>query len=251
MDNKFRLIVATIIAICIYILIVFSIILYLKSELVETDKFSSLPKETLIELDFVVENDLEKNIQPQNEEMSQEVFKNQEESSIDTKHPADLKSLFSNISDNGTKQDFQQEVKEQTKNQTINRFKSSIESEKSTQQIELSKLVDLKNITNNSSNINNSSNKGKFDEYYSMINTYILRRWYNFPLLTDVNYLVVANITIDSNGNFRYVMLKYSGDNRVDEAIKLFLKNQMFEKYPVSPDKLTKTIRINFKPYAN
>lgn len=251
MDNKFRLIVATIIAICIYILIVFSIILYLKSELVETDKFSSLPKETLIELDFVVENDLEKNIQPQNEEMSQEVFKNQEESSIDTKHLADLKSLFSNISDNGTKQDFQQEVKEQTKNQTINRFKSSIESEKSTQQIELSKLVDLKNITNNSSNINNSSNKGKFDEYYSMINTYILRRWYNFPLLTDVNYLVVANITIDSNGNFRYVMLKYSGDNRVDEAIKLFLKNQMFEKYPVSPDKLTKTIRINFKPYAN
>lgn len=251
MDNKFRLIVAAIIAICIYVLIVFLIILYLKSELVEIDKFSSLPNETTIELDFVIENDQNKNTQSQSEEMLQEVLENQEESSTNTKQASDLKSLFSNVSDAGIKKDLQNEVKEQTKSQTMSRFKSSIDSDKSTQQIELSKLVDLKNITNSSSNINTSSAKGNFDEYYSMINTYILRRWYNFPLLTDVNYLVIANITIDSNGNFRYVMLKYSGDNRVDEAIKLFLKNQMFEKYPISPDKLTKTIRINFKPYAN
>ncbi|MBI3873862.1 MAG: hypothetical protein HY307_02460 [Arcobacter sp.] len=44
-------------------------------------------------------------------------------------------------------------------------------------------------------------------------------------------------------------MLKYSGDNRIDEAIKLFLKNQSSETYPISPDKLTKTIKINFMPY--
>jgi protein TonB len=253
MDNKFHLTISTIIAICIYILIVFSIVLYLKNNSVEVDKFSSLPKETIIELDFVVQNNPNKNTQSQDEEIIQEQLIEEQEqpSSTDTQKAPDLKSLFSNFSDIGTKQDTQNQKNEQQKNQTMSRFKSSIDTDKSTQKIELSKLVDLKNITSNSKSSNTPSNKGNFDEYYSMINTYILRRWYNFPLITDVKYLVSANITIDSNGNFSYVMLKYSGDNRVDGAVKLFLKNQTLEKYPVSPDKVTKTIRINFMPYAN
>lgn len=250
MDNKFYLTISTTIAICIYILIIFSIVLYLKSNSVEVDKFSSLPKETIIELDFVVQNE---NTLAKNEENMEEQYIVQQEqlSSTNTQKAPDLKSLFSSFSDIGTKQDTQNQKDEQQKNQTMSRFKSSIDTDKSTQKIELSKLVDLKNITSNSKSSNTPSNKGNFDEYYSMINTYILRRWYNFPLITDMKYLVSANITIDSNGNFSYVMLKYSGDNRVDEAVKLFLKNQILEKYPVPPDKLTKTIKINFMPYAN
>jgi hypothetical protein len=250
MDNKFYLTISTTIAICIYILIIFSIVLYLKSNSVEVDKFSSLPKETIIELDFVVQNE---NTLAKNEENMEEQYIDQQEqlSSTNTQKAPDLKSLFSSFSDIGTKQDTQNQKDEQQKNQTMSRFKSSIDTDKSTQKIELSKLVDLKNITSNSKSSNTPSNKGNFDEYYSMINTYILRRWYNFPLITDMKYLVSANITIDSNGNFSYVMLKYSGDNRVDEAVKLFLKNQILEKYPVPPDKLTKTIKINFMPYAN
>lgn len=250
MDNKFYLTISTTIAICIYILIIFSIVLYLKSNSVEVDKFSSLPKETIIELDFVVQNE---NTLAKNEENMEEQYIVQQEqlSSTNTQKAPDLKSLFSSFSDIGTKQDTQNQKDEEQKNQTMSRFKSSIDTDKSTQKIELSKLVDLKNITSNSKSSNTPSNKGNFDEYYSMINTYILRRWYNFPLITDMKYLVSANITIDSNGNFSYVMLKYSGDNRVDEAVKLFLKNQILEKYPVPPDKLTKTIKINFMPYAN
>jgi len=252
MGNKFHLTVSTIIAICIYILIVFLILLYLKSDFVEIDKFSTMPTETSIELDFVVENNPNKETQSQEEVVEEQNREAQEEvSSTDTKKSSDLKSLFSNVSDIGMKKDTQKEPKEQPRNQPMSRFKSSINGEKSTEKIELSKLVDFKNITNSPKSSNISSTKGNFDEYYSMINTYILRKWYNFPLITDVKYLVIANITIDSNGNFSFVMLKFSGDNRVDEAIKLFLKNQTLEKYPVSPDKLTKTFKVNFKPYAD
>lgn len=252
MDKKFHLTVSAIIAICIYVLFIFLIVLYLKNDALEVDKFSAMPKETSIELDFVVENN-----NPKEEMQKQEILEATENtiqdksSSTDPKSMSDLKSLFSNVSDIGTKKVTQDEIKEQSTNHQMSRFKSKLDVEKTTQQIELSKLVDIKNNTNNSKSSTIASSKGNFDEYYSMINTYILRKWYNFPLITDVNYLVVANITIDSNGNFSFVMLKYSGDNRVDEAIKHFLKNQILEKYPVSPDKVTKTIRVNFKPYLD
>jgi len=252
MDKKFYLIVSTIIAFCIYILFIFLIILYIKNEPLEVDKFSSTPEETAIELNFVVENSNEKE-QVHEEEVSELKENKEEEESAtqSTKSVSDLKSLFSNVSDIGTKKATQEEIKEQSKKYLTSRFKSKIEVEKTTQKIELSKLADLKNITNSSKSSTIPSSKGNFDEYYSMINTYILRKWYNYPLITDVHYLVVANITIDSTGNFSFVMLKFSGDNRVDEAIKLFLKNQTLEKYPVSPDKVTKTIRVNFKPYLD
>lgn len=252
MDKKFYLIVSTIIAICIYILFVFSIILYIKNEPLETEKFSSMPEEIAIELSFVGEKQNERK-QLQMEEVSELEDNTMQEKNptLETKSVSDLKSLFSNVSDIGTKKVTQEEIKEQSKNYLMSRFKSKIEVEKTTQQIELSKLADFKSITNSSKSSTIASSKGKFDEYYSMINTYILRKWYNYPLITDVHYLVVANITIDSSGNFSFVMLKFSGDNRVDEAIKLFLKNQTLEKYPVSPDKETKTIRVNFKPYLD
>ncbi|MCI0500599.1 MAG: TonB C-terminal domain-containing protein [Epsilonproteobacteria bacterium] len=253
MDNKFHLTISIVIAICIYILIVFSIVLYLKNNSIEVDKFSSLPKETIIELDFVVQDNTNKSTQSKSEEITHEqLIEEQEQPSLtDTKKVSDLKSLFSNFSDIGTKQDIQNQQKDQQKNKIMSRFKSSIDTDKLSQKIELSKLVDLNNVTNNSKSSNIPSNKGNIDEYYSTINTIILTRWYKYPLITDINYLVSANITIDVNGNFSYVILKYSGDNMVDGAVKLFLKNQTLEKYPTSRDKLTKTIRINFMPYAN
>ncbi len=252
MDKKFNLTISVVIAICAYTLLLFLIVLYLKEYPIETKKFSSMPKETLIELDFV---DKDNN---QNEQvLKQELLESQENviqdvsSSPDMKSVTNLKSLFSNISDIGTKKPVLDETTEKPQNQTMNRFKSKIEAENTTQKIELLKLIDVKNGSNSAKSSIVATNKGNFDEYYSMINTYILRKWYNFPLLTDVNYLVTANITIDSSGNFSFVMLKFSGDNRVDGAIKLFLRNQSLEKYPVSPDKLIKTIRINFKPYLD
>ncbi|MDD2698899.1 MAG: hypothetical protein PHF17_08885 [Arcobacteraceae bacterium] len=253
MDKKFRLTVSTVIAICIYVLGIILIALYLKKDANEVEKFGTLPTETTIELDLISTNEIQVSKQlPIEEKKIEEIEKL---STAKESTTANLKSLFSNVSDIGTKTINNKEITEdnqkKSQSQYASRFKSHSTETQTPQQIELSKLVDMKNLTSSSRSETTSSNKGEFDEYYSMINTYILRKWYNFPLITDINYLVVANITIDSVGNFSFVMLKYSGDNRVDGALKLFLKNQTLEKYPIPPDKITKTIKVNFKPYSN
>ncbi len=251
MDKKFHFTVSSIIALSVYILFIFAIVLYLKSDSNDTQKFASMPQETIVELDFIVDEKTKE--EPNNvEEVVEEpkVEKPLEKEAPESNIQTNLKSLFSNVSEIGTKKQ-EDKVEEKSKNQTISRFQSKIDSTtKKEEKIELSKLADFKSLSTQSKNSSTPSSKGNFDEYYSMINSYILKRWYHYPLLTDFNYFVSANITIDSNGNFSFVMLKYSGNVMVDDAVKEFLKNQTFEKYPISPDKTTKTIRINFMPFV-
>lgn len=252
MDRKFHFTVSSIIALGIYVLFVFLIVLYLKnSDLDDTQKFASMPEETLVELDFILDD--VKNVEL--ESIEEKIIENNieqpsdKESSQNNSEP-NLKSLFSNVSEIGTKK-IEEKVEEKPTKQSASRFQSKIDSTKKIEEkIELSKLVDLKNLSAQSKSLSTPSSKGNFDEYYSRINSDILKKWYRYPLLTDYNYFVSANITIDVNGNFSFVILKYSGNTVVDKAVKEFLKSQTFEKYRPHPDNTIKTIKINFMPFV-
>jgi len=250
MGKRFNLYISIFIAVFIYILFLLSVILYLKKENVE--KFSSKFDETIIELDFVVNNDLKDAKINSNVDTSNDVLEveTQQSGSLEIKRDLDPKSLFANFTAK-SENIAVKEVIETNTNSVNSRFKSKIEQQNEIKSIELSKLIDVKEVTNSNKIQNNMLDNGKYDEYYSKINKHILTRWYSFPLVTDIKYLVTANITINSKGNFSFVMVKYSGNARIDEAIKEFLQNQALERYPIPPDMLTKTIKINFKPYVD
>ncbi len=250
MDKKFNFTVSSIIAFGSYFLVIISIVLYLKSDLSETQKYSTIPEDTIVELNIEIDDIKVQETLQQQEEVVEESTKDSIQENQNSQPTPNIKSLFSSVSEVGTKKD-ENKPDESQKQQNMSRFKSKLDdNQKQQEKIELKKLVDLKDVSSQSKSISTPSSKGKFDEYYSMINTLILKRWYRYPLVTDQNYFVSASITIDSKGNFSYVMLKYSGDTKVDEAVKQFLKDQTFEKYPPPLDGVTKTIKINFMPFV-
>lgn len=247
MDNRFYLVVSITLSICIYILIILIVLFYLKP-IEDKEVFSGFKNEFLIELDIV--NDSAEIVEQKGS--SQELIESQSaindsKDTVTSKSSLDVKSIFSNIKSETLNPKISSKVDPALIN-TNKKFESKIQKDTSINNIELSKLLDIESPKSRSANL--SLLQGKIDSYYSQISSLILSRWYRFPLTTDAKYLVSANIKIDTAGNFSFVMLKYSGNNHVDEAVKLFLKNQSLETYPVSPDRMTKIIKINFMPYS-
>ena len=248
MGNKANFFLSAFIAISLYILIVLLFVLYIQSSNIK--KFQSVSKNTVLELDLIVEKQknitksITKSVKKINTKKSKKVVK--KSTARSAKKRSDLKSLFARVSTKATK------VKEKKvlniKSNSVNsRFKSKYQKEKKIKKLKVSKLLDVK-TKENSAKLKTVSNKGNFDKYYSKINSIILTRWYNYPLLANKDYLVVAEITIDNKGRFSYHIISLSGNKVVDDAVKLFLEDQLLERYPVSPDNDTKTIKINFKP---
>ena len=252
MDKKFNLIISVSLAVCIYVLLVLGILFYLKPQKDNESKKVSM-EETIIEVSIDAssnENIVEpskniEDIKPQELITKQEISK-----SISNKSEPDVKSLFSNIKSDAPGQ-ISKEKPSSSSNTPIAKFQSKIEREKNIKDFELSKLADIKSSPEKTQSVSSPQSQGIFDAYYSKVTSIILTRWYHVPLSQDAKYLVSANITIDSTGNFSFVMVKYSGNSRIDDAVKSFLRNQSLLAYPVSPDKLTKTIRINFIPSSD
>lgn len=247
MDKKFNFFISIFISIFIYLLLILSFFLYIKKENIE--KFSAQSESLAIELDFVVEqNEVLEKVE-ENSVASIESDVVQEEQKVNAvKQDVNTQSLFGNFNSKSEKIS-KKEVLQENVSSLNSRFQSKITSkENERKSFELSKLIDVKQATIVTKNQSSSSDDGKYDEYYSKINKYILTRWYNFPFMTDIRYIVTANITISGDGSFDFVIVKNSGNSRIDEAIKEFLMQQRLVKYPVSPDKLSKTIKINFKP---
>jgi protein TonB len=248
MGKKTNFFISAFIAITFYLLVVLALLLYLKSSNVK--KFQSVSKNTVLELDLVIEK-VKDNTQELNKVAQKIVSKEskkvvQKSTARSAKKRADLKSLFARVSTKATKVK-DKDVLNVRSNKVNSRFKSKYQKEKKQKNLKVSKLLDVKS-KKSSSKPKTIANKGNFDEYYSKINSIILTRWYNYPLLTSKDYLVVAEITINAKGKFSYHVISLSGDKEVDGAVKLFLTNQLLERYPASPDSVTKTIKINFKP---
>jgi hypothetical protein len=248
MGSKSNFFIAAFIAITFYILTILALIFYLQSSHVK--KFQSVSKNTFLELDLIIE-ETKKNTQNLNKSIQKTVTKESKKvvkksTARSAKKRADLKSLFARVSTKSSKVKAKSILNIQS-NKVNSRFKSKYQKEKRDANLKVSKLLDVKS-KENSSKPKTATNKGNFDKYYSKINTIILTRWYNYPLLTNNDYLVVAEITIDAKGKFSYHVISLSGNKEVDAAVKLFLSNQLLERYPVSPDGDKKTIKINFKP---
>lgn len=248
MDKKFNFYIAGFIAISSYIIILLAFFIQLQEK--HATKYKTKTTQTVLEVDIVSfqKPDEVVHVNTQNTPKKIETIVEKTVSKTPTK-TSDLKSLFANVSTKASKTIEKQHNNTKT-SQTESRFKSKYEKEKKVKDVKLSKLVEIKDETlnKNNSKITQNSDNGEFDEYYSIINNLILTKWYNYPLLTESDYLVVVQITIDRQGKFSYHITSLSNVANVDEAIKLFLDNQGIETYPVSPDGKTKTIKVNFKP---
>lgn len=251
MDKKTAFLFSAFIAILFYILIVLSFFLYIQKE--NVSKFKNKSSQTVLEVNIVSEklktNDtLKKESSKNTLEPKKEKTIVKKSTTSKPKKVTDLKSLFAGVSTKSSKI-ITKTVSTTKASQVESRFKSKYDKQRKVKEVQLSKLVDIKNtkLKTNQKHISQNSN-GTYHKYYSKINDLILTKWYNYSLLNNHNYLVVVNITIDRQGKFSYHIISLSGLTNVDNSIKVFLENQRLETYPVSPDKQTKTIKLNFKP---
>ena len=251
MDKKTTFLFSALVAILFYVLLVASFVLYIQKEKVK--KYKNNASQTALEISIITKPK-EKITQKQSAKSSPKKVEQtivKKSASKKAKKTSDLKSLFKDVSTKANKV-VDKKVNKTKANQVESRFKSKFQREKKNDKVELSKLIDVKNTDSyNSKNTLSQNTIGEKDKYYSMISDMILRRWYNYPLLNNQNYTVKVKITIDTQGNFSYHIVSLSGIDNVDVAIKDFLNNQKFEKYPVSPDNKKKNIQINFKPDQN
>jgi protein TonB len=246
MDKKFNLIISAIIAISLYILFVLILLSYISSSKIK--KFDSISKNTVLELDLIISK------KTNNKKNSSSIEKQTNKShkivkrskSISAKKTSDLKSLFARVSTKSTNIKVKKVINVQSSS-VSSRFKSKYEKYKKDSNIKTSKLIDIKSKTIQKK-LKILNNKGNYDKYYSKISNIILSRWYQYPLFKQNNYLVVAEIRIDNQGNFSYHIISYSGNTVVDDAIKSFLSNEVTDSYPIPPDNKMKVIKINFKP---
>jgi len=231
----------------IYLSFIFMILLYLNKA--HYKKFNSISKDTIIELDIIVDkrDDLKKTKASKTVSQKKEknaVFKKLKSSSA--KKRTNLKSLFAKVSVRGVRVR-KRKVLNVRGNEIISRFKSKFTRKKVVKQVNISKLVDVKKVLNSTKKVQINS-KGNFDKYFSKIHSILLNKWYQYPLLSPQKYKVKVKITISSEGFFRYSVISLSGIEEVDRAVKKFLENEINSRYPKPPDGREKELIINFIP---
>jgi hypothetical protein len=247
MDKKYNILISAIISISVYILIILLFMLYLKSS--KVDKFESVSKNTVLELELIVQNkESIKNIISKPKQIKVVTKKIiQKSTALSAKRKTNLKSLFARVSTK-SRTVKTQKVLNIRNNKISSRFKSKYQKQKiNTNLIKSKKLVDVKDKKVHKKT-NLSQNKGHFDKYYSKINNIILTRWYKYPIFKQNEYILIAEITIDDEGIFSYYIISYSNNLVIDKAVKSFLEDETTNIYPSPPDGKIKKIRINFKP---
>lgn len=246
MDKKYNILISAFIAISFYILIILLFVVYLQSS--KVTKFESITKDTILELDLIIEKNIEKKSivskTVSKKIKSKKIIK--KSTALSAKKKTNLKSLFARVSTKAraikTKK-----VLNIRSNQVNSRFKSKYQKQKRNNSVKNSKLLDVKS-KKEFKKINLSANKGNYDKYYSKISNIILTRWYMYPIFKQNDYLLIAEIIIDNKGVFSYHIVSYSGNLIIDKAVKEFLEDETTKSYPIAPDGTNKRIRINFKP---
>jgi protein TonB len=249
MGNRSLFLFSAFIALASYVLLILVFILYIHDN--KTKKFKNVTRETILEVNIISQ----KKSDTHEKLKSSAVKKNEKtivkkSTSNSAKKTTNLKSLFANVSTKSNKI-VDRNINKIKSNNVESRFKSKYERDKKVKEVKLSKLVDVKNSKSTIQKNISQNSSGEYDKYYSNINNLILTRWYRYSLLSNTEYLVIVNITIDTQGKFSYHVVKFSGVSNVDRTIKSFLENERLKTYPIPPDKKSKKIQLNFKPDIN
>jgi len=246
MDNKQDLIYSAFGAICIYIILILSFLVYLKTT--EVTKIDATVKNTVLQLDVILETSdkIEEKITVKNKIQNQEIANKivKKTTSASVKQKSDLKSLFANVKTNASKVS-KENVSNVKKSSIASRFKSKFEKEKKRKNIVLSKLVDKVETKSSSKNVAMNNAQKEQDPYYSKIYQILSSAWR--PTIFEDDLISKVNIVISNNGTFSYKFIQYSGNVGFDNQLKAFLNNETRKSYPVSPTNKTVNIEITFQ----
>ena len=245
MANKQELIYSAIAALAIYIILILSFLVYLKTN--EVKKINATVKNTVLQLDVILDvapskEKIKIQSNQKNTKIAKKVVKKTTSSSI--KKRTNLKSLFANVKTN---------VKSTSKDKVLNvknssissRFKSKFEKERKTKKLVLSKLTENKVTKSANNTVTMEKSSENQDPYYSKIYQILSNRWQ--PTIFQNDLKVKVNIIIFNNGKFSYKFIQYSGNMGFDNQITEFLNNETLKKYPISPKNKTVNIEITFQ----
>ena len=246
MGNKQELIYSAFAAISIYIILILSFLVYIKTS--EVKKINAAVKTTVLQLDVILDSNTEQKEKiaikstVKNQKIAKKVVKKTTSTSV--KQRSNLKSLFANV-----KTDIKKVSKKKVlnvKNSSIaSRFKSKFEKERKTKNIVLSKLTENIESKSSNKNITMDNSKDKQDPYYSKIYQILSSRWTPTIFMDDLKAKV--NIVIFNNGKFSYKFIQYSGNDGFDNQLQAFLSRETQKTYPVSPLNKTVNIEISFQ----
>ncbi len=246
MGNNKNFYISAYIAFGSYFFILFLFLIYLSFN--DTKKFDSFSKNTVLELDIVLEEKKkEKKVQKvkqvkvhksrKDSKISKKIVK--KSTSVSAKQRSDLKSLFAKVKTKSAivKKETVSNVK---KSSITSRFKSKFEKQSESNNI-LSKLLDSKKMKMTKQNSGDAKNEN--DPYISKIYDILYQRWQPLLIIDGLSTKVI--ITIHIGGKFTYRIVQYSGDSSFDNQLILFLDNQSQLSFP-SPKKSKIDIEVIF-----
>ena len=248
MGSTKNLYISAYIAFGSYLLLVLLFFLYVSVDSVK--KFDAISKDTILELDIVLQDNKVKKTDPlkvkalkQDSKISKKVVK--KSTSVSAKQRSNLKSLFANVKTKSTVVKKKQ-VNTVKKSSFSSRFKSKFEKQTKTQNISLSKLLESKETK--ASKPKSGESKNEKDAYISKIYEILFNRWSPLLIIDGLSAKVI--ITIYSTGRFDYKLIQYSGDSTFDNQLESFLEKQKGESFP-PPDKSKIDIEVIFTAKGN
>jgi len=246
MAKNQELIYSALAALAIYVILILSFLVYIKTN--DVKKINASIKQTVLQLDVVLETSNEKKEKitiksnVKNRDIAKKVVKKTTSTSL--KQRTNLKSLFANVNTK-IKKTSKRKVSNVKSSSISSRFKSKFEKEKKTKNIVLSKLTENSQTKTDAKNVSIDKTKDNQDPYYTKIYQLLSSRWNPTIFANDLKAKV--NIIIFNNGKFSFKFIQYSGNNGFDDQLKSFLSNETLKSYPVSPTNKTVNIEILFQ----
>lgn len=229
------------ISLAIYFLIAFIFIYYVVGSKPKT--FDIKSKETVIQLDMIIEKSDKKRVAKKEKIKEKEPKKEiKKAASISNKKRPDLKSLFGNVKTKELKVK-KEEVNNVKESIDPKRFKAKFQREKKSSNVKVDKLLNDKITTTNFTS-KNISNNDESDEYFSKVNE-MLSAW--TPTTREKNLLASVIVTINAQGVFSYKFTKFSQNVSFNESLKAFLEEQESIIYPKPKKGKTVRISVNFR----
>ena len=229
------------IAFGLYAFFILLFVLYLKETKIQ--RISPFAKETIIQLDVVVDPLSVKKNQPAKIEPKKIVEEEQKvTTSVSNKKTADLKSLFANVKTEAVK--VSNETVNNTKsNPNPTKYKAEVIREKRSQ-LDINKTLNSISTTSSQLSMTLQSQYDN-DPYYSKIYEIIASRWNPMFVVDGLTATVI--ITINNQGNFRYRFKKRSSDETYNASLKQFLESQTLQSYPPFEKGRSTDIEVVFK----
>ncbi len=248
--------IGAIISLLLYILLLWSIFLYL-SKYEEKSKQYTSKKSSFIEISIKESKKKEiKNKRAKKQVKKKKINKKKSKKKINKKqkinksekrtvHTKSLKSLFSGINTKKYLKIEQNLTKKANINSRIPKRGKKVSNQiKTKEKISASSIV--KSLSLEEAYQPNSKKSGEYNEYIGKISDMLDSRWQETPGTLPGNSAKVT-VTIDKFGNFSYKIDELSYNNEFNSKLKSFLESLKDETFP--PYKLGDqvTIKVNFK----